>query len=67
MAPPSHLLVAVDFTAVSEHALERALDLASHLGARVVLRHSARRGRIIIEYRGNEDLQRVLEKMGVNL
>jgi ParB family chromosome partitioning protein len=39
--------------------------LTSHLGARTSLRHSAKRGRIIIEYRGNEDLQRVLEKIGV--
>jgi ParB family chromosome partitioning protein len=27
--------------------------------------HTARRGRIVIEYRGNEDLQRLLEKLGV--
>ena len=41
--------------------------LTSHLGARSTLKHSPKRGRIIIEYRGNEDLQRVLEKMGVTL
>jgi len=41
--------------------------LTSHLGARTSVRHSAKRGRIIIEYRGNEDLQRVLEKIGVTL
>jgi len=41
--------------------------LTSHLGARVALRHSPKVGRIIIEYRGNEDLQRVLEKLGVTL
>ncbi len=41
--------------------------LTSHLGARVALRHSAKRGRIIIEYHGNEDLSRVLEKLGVSL
>ena len=41
--------------------------LTSHLGARTTLRHSPKRGRIIIEYQGNEDLQRVLEKMGVTL
>lgn len=39
MAPPSHLLVAVDFTECSEHALVRALDLASQLGARVTALH----------------------------
>jgi ParB family chromosome partitioning protein len=41
--------------------------LTSHLGARSTLKHSPKRGRIIIEYQGNEDLSRVLEKMGVTL
>lgn len=41
--------------------------LTSHLGARVALKHSPRRGRIIVEYKGNEDLQRVLERMGMQL
>jgi ParB family chromosome partitioning protein len=41
--------------------------LTSHLGARTTLKHSARRGRIIIEYQGNDDLARVLEKLGVTL
>jgi ParB family chromosome partitioning protein len=39
--------------------------LTSHFGARVAVLHTARRGRIVIEYRGNEDLQRLLEKLGV--
>jgi ParB family transcriptional regulator, chromosome partitioning protein len=39
--------------------------LTSHLGARVAIMHTAKKGRIVIEYRGNEDLQRVLEKLGV--
>jgi ParB family transcriptional regulator, chromosome partitioning protein len=39
--------------------------LTSHLGARVAVFHSAKKGRIVIEYRGNEDLQRLLEKLGV--
>jgi ParB family chromosome partitioning protein len=41
--------------------------LTSHLGARSTLKHSLKRGRIIIEYQGNEDLSRVLEKMGLKL
>src|SRR4051812_39454641 len=41
--------------------------LTSHLGARTTLKHSPKRGRIIIEYQGNEDLSRVLEKLGVTL
>ncbi len=39
--------------------------LTSHLGARTTLRHSPKRGRIIIEYQGNDDLQRLLDKLGV--
>jgi ParB family chromosome partitioning protein len=39
--------------------------LTSHLGARVAVLHAAKKGRIVIEYRGNEDLQRLLEKLGV--
>ena len=39
--------------------------LTSHLGARVHVRHSPRKGRIVIEYQGNSDLQRLLEKLGV--
>ena len=41
--------------------------LTTHLGARTTLKHAPKRGRIIIEYQGNEDLSRVLEKMGVTL
>jgi ParB family chromosome partitioning protein len=41
--------------------------LTTHLGARTTLKHSPKRGRIIIEYQGNEDLSRVLEKMGISL
>ncbi len=41
--------------------------LTSHLGARVAVLHTPKKGRIVIEYRGNEDLQRVLEKLGVEL
>lgn len=39
--------------------------LTSHLGARVAVKHTPKRGRIVIEYSGNEDLQRLLEKIGV--
>ncbi|MFZ9682977.1 MAG: ParB/RepB/Spo0J family partition protein [Cephaloticoccus sp.] len=41
--------------------------LTSHLGARVAVLHSPKKGRIVIEYHGNDDLQRVLEKIGVSL
>jgi ParB family chromosome partitioning protein len=41
--------------------------LTSHLGARVAVLHTPKKGRIVIEYRGNEDLQRLLEKLGVEV
>ncbi|MBP9901725.1 MAG: ParB/RepB/Spo0J family partition protein [Verrucomicrobia bacterium] len=41
--------------------------LTSHLGARVAVIHTPKKGRIVIEYRGNDDLQRVLEKLGVTV
>lgn len=41
--------------------------LTSHLGARVAVFHTSKKGRIVIEYRGNEDMQRLLEKLGVTL
>ena len=39
--------------------------LTSHLGARVAVIHTPKKGRIVIEYHGNEDLQRLLEKIGI--
>jgi ParB family transcriptional regulator, chromosome partitioning protein len=39
--------------------------LTSHLGARVAVKHTPKRGKIVIEYSGNDDLQRLLEKLGV--
>ncbi len=42
-----------------------AKRLTTHLGARVSVHHSPKRGRIVIEYAGNDDLQRILEKIGM--
>jgi ParB family chromosome partitioning protein len=39
--------------------------LTSHLGARVAVKHTPKRGKIVIEYAGNDDLHRLLEKLGV--
>ena len=39
--------------------------LQEHLGTRVTLHHSEKRGRIEIEYYGNDDLQRVLSALGL--
>lgn len=43
--------------------LER--QLSSQLNTKVVLKHTPKKGRIIIDYHGNEDLQRILEKTGL--
>ncbi len=61
--PKNRTLPAKDAEAVA--GIEK--KLSSHLGARVALLHTPKKGRIVIEYRGNEDLQRVLEKLGVSL
>jgi ParB family chromosome partitioning protein len=50
--------------AAAIHDLEK--QLATVLATRVRLRHTAKKGSIIIEYHGNEDLQRIIEKMGLH-
>ena len=40
--------------------------LQQHLGTRVTLHHGEKRGRIEIEYYGNDDLQRVLNAIGLS-
>ena len=40
--------------------------ISSALNARVTLKHSPKKGRLIIEYQGNDDLTRIMEKIGVN-
>ena len=39
--------------------------LRSYLSSKVALKHSPKKGKIIIEYAGNDDLQRILEKIGL--
>ncbi|MEM7673935.1 MAG: ParB/RepB/Spo0J family partition protein, partial [Verrucomicrobiota bacterium] len=45
--------------------LERTLT--SELNTNVSVKHSAKKGKLIIEYRGNDDLQRILDRMGVSV
>jgi len=50
---------------------ERAINdlqkqLSNTLSTRVLLRHTPKKGRIIIEYYGNDDLQRIIEQMGLH-
>lgn len=52
-----------DAKAVSE--IEK--KLTSYLGARVAVLHTPKKGRIVIEYHGNDDLQRVLGKLGLEM
>jgi len=40
-------------------------QLSSRLNTKVHLKHTPKKGRIIIEYFGNEDLQRILERTGL--
>lgn len=52
----------------SENAAVRDIEkqISTRLNTRVALKHSARKGKIVIEYYGNEDLQRILERLGVS-
>lgn len=38
---------------------------SSFLNARVQVQHAPKKGKIVIEYQGNNDLQRILEKLGI--
>jgi ParB family transcriptional regulator, chromosome partitioning protein len=59
--PANRKLVAADAAAVA--GIEK--KLTSHFGARVALQHTPKKGKIVIAYAGNDDLQRILEKLGV--
>ncbi len=39
--------------------------IGEHLSSRVTMKHGAKKGRITIEYVGNEDLGRILDKLGI--
>jgi ParB family chromosome partitioning protein len=52
--------------AVSSAAIDELQSrLQEHLGTRVTLHHGEKRGRIEIEYYGNDDLQRLLSALGL--
>ena len=54
-------------TVTSSAIAEVQNRLQQHLGTRVTLQPGEKRGRIEIEYYGDEDLQRVLQVMGLDL
>lgn len=60
-APAVRKLVAADAAAII--GIEK--KLTSHFGSRVAVQHTPKKGKIVIAYSGNEDLQRILEKLGV--
>ena len=59
--PAARKLAATDASAVA--GIEKRLT--SHFGARVALQHTPKKGKIVIAYAGNDDLQRILEKLGI--
>ena len=48
---------------VELHSIEKRL--ASHLNTKVHIKHSPKKGRVLIEYYGERDLERLLEKLGI--
>ena len=60
-SPAVRKLASADASAVS--GIEKRLT--SHFGARVALQHTPKKGKIVIAYAGNDDLQRILEKLGI--
>lgn len=51
----------------AEVAVIRDLEkrIGEHFNTRCMLKHGAKKGKLTIEYFGNEDLERILEKLGV--
>lgn len=62
-SPAAKKLAPADAAAIS--SIEKRLT--SHLGARVAVQHAGKKGKIVIPYAGNDDLQRILEKLGIEL
>lgn len=54
---------------VAQSAVVRDIQnkISTRLNASVEVRHGAKKGKIIIEYLGNDDLQRILEIIGVKI
>lgn len=58
---PRHPVPAAEQTAIRD--LEK--HISNSLGTPVLLKHSPKKGKLIIEYFGNDDLQRLLARMGL--
>ena len=61
--------VGTALSAAAQNAVIRDIQnkISSKLNASVVLQHSGKRGKIVIEYLDNDDLSRILEVMGVKI
>jgi len=57
---------AVELTVTSAAIEDLQNRLQQHLGTHVTLHHGEKRGRIEIEYYGNDDLQRIIGALGLN-
>jgi ParB family chromosome partitioning protein len=55
-------------SAEAEATVIRDLEkrIGEHFNTRCMLKHGAKKGKLTIEYFGNEDLDRILEKLGIN-
>ncbi len=53
--------------AEAENAVVKSIEqkIASHFNTIVQLKHTPKKGTLTIEYYGNDDLQRILEKLGI--
>ena len=51
----------------AEQVVLRDLEkrIGAHLNTRCMLKHGAKKGKLTIEYSGNDDLERILDKLGV--
>ncbi len=58
---PGRTVPAAEAAAIAD--LQRTLS--NTLSTRVQLKHTPKKGKLVIEYFGNDDLQRILEKMGL--
>ena len=58
---PGNQLTTAEATAIRD--LEKRL--AEHLNANVTVKHGVKRGKLTIEYTGNDDLDRILEQLGL--
>jgi len=62
--PGLHRRAVPDAELVAIKDLEQ--QVSSRLSTRVQINHMPKKGKIVIEYYGNDDLQRILDRIGVS-